>query len=297
MTLTTPAVRRFGVFVLLLVALFARPLTELVVFAFHSELYSYILLVPAVSVVLVGRQRARLPALADPAPGLAVVPMLAGLLLLVWIAGPWGAGQLAGAESRLFAWTLAFILLLGAGVLFFLGGPVLRAVAFPFGFLLFAAPLPEPALAGLEMFFQRGSAAVAGVLFEISGLPVERRGLEFHLPTMILAVARECSGIRSTLVLFMAATLAGHLFLRRPWARVVLAVVVIPLGLLRNAGRIFSIAWLCVRLDPAWIDSWIHHRGGPLFFALSLIPFLGLLVLLRRAQRPGDSQRSTQAHV
>jgi hypothetical protein len=40
------------------------------------------------------------------------------------------------------------------------------------------------------------------------------------------------------------------------------------------------------------IDSPIHHRGGPIFFVLSLIPFFGLLVLLRKWEkgRPKDTQ-------
>lgn len=33
------------------------------------------------------------------------------------------------------------------------------------------------------------------------------------------------------------------------------------------------------------IDSSIHHRGGPIFFALSLIPLFLLLVWLRRQER------------
>jgi hypothetical protein len=33
------------------------------------------------------------------------------------------------------------------------------------------------------------------------------------------------------------------------------------------------------------IDSPIHHQGGPLFFALSLIPFFLLLLFLRKSER------------
>jgi hypothetical protein len=34
------------------------------------------------------------------------------------------------------------------------------------------------------------------------------------------------------------------------------------------------------------IDSVIHHRGGPIFFALSLIPLFLLLIWLRRSESP-----------
>jgi hypothetical protein len=54
-----------------------------------------------------------------------------------------------------------------------------------------------------------------------------------------------------------------------------------------------------VHVDPAMIDSWIHQRGGPLFFALSLIPFFLLLFMLCRSERrrghpkPSGNQGST----
>jgi len=52
---------------------------------------------------------------------------------------------------------------------------------------------------------------------------------------------------------------------------------VIPLGILRNGFRILVIGMLCVFVGPHMIDSPIHHRGGPLFFALSLVPLFILL--------------------
>jgi hypothetical protein len=60
---------------------------------------------------------------------------------------------------------------------------------------------------------------------------------------------------------------------------------VIPLGILRNGFRVFVIGMLCVHVGPRMIDSVIHHRGGPLFFALSLVPLFLLLWWLRRGER------------
>ena len=85
-------------------------------------------------------------------------------------------------------------------------------------------------------------------------------------------MARECSGIRSTVVLFITSLLASHLFLKSPWRRFVLVAFVIPLAIVRNGFRILVIGLLCVHIGPHMIDSFIHHRGGPIFFVLSLIP-------------------------
>jgi exosortase/archaeosortase family protein len=56
------------------------------------------------------------------------------------------------------------------------------------------------------------------------------------------------------------------------------------LAILRNGLRIMTIAWLCVHVDPKMINSYIHRQGGPIFFALSLIPFLALLWALRKSE-------------
>ncbi|MES2692289.1 MAG: archaeosortase/exosortase family protein, partial [Verrucomicrobiota bacterium] len=94
-----------------------------------------------------------------------------------------------------------------------------------------------------------------------------------------------CSGIRSTLVLLIVSVLTGYFFLRSPGKRTLLVAVTIPLALARNGFRIWVIGEMCVRLGPEMIDSFIHRRGGPIFFALSLIPLFIFLILLQRKER------------
>jgi hypothetical protein len=48
--------------------------------------------------------------------------------------------------------------------------------------------------------------------------------------------------------------------------------------------RIFIIGQLCVRVSPDMINSYIHRHGGPIFFAVSLIPFFLLLAILRKSE-------------
>src|SRR5207248_3053094 len=135
---------------------------------------------------------------------------------------------------------------------------------------------------GLETASKLASAEAANFFFHLSGTPVLRDGTIFQLPGMVIEVAQECSGIRSSLVLFITGILASHLLLTSPWRRAVLVAVVIPLGILRNGFRILVISLLCVHVGPHMIHHPIHHRGGPVFFALSLIPLFLLLWWLRR---------------
>ncbi|PYK58771.1 MAG: hypothetical protein DME21_15030 [Verrucomicrobia bacterium] len=59
----------------------------------------------------------------------------------------------------------------------------------------------------------------------------------------------------------------------------------IPLGILRNALRIATVAMLCEHIGPRMIHSWVHTHGGLVFFALSLVPLLTLLLVLRTLEK------------
>lgn len=288
---------RFRGFVLALLAVvlvFSGSLAELVVFALGSDLYSYILLIPAVSgyIVWIGRQS--FPPVGTPHRRLAAALLALGLgALLACTIARFLDVNLA-AEDRLFITATAFVVTLSGTCAWFLPPRAFRALLFPLGFLFFIVPIPTVVMHHVETFMQHGSAAVARLLYQTAGTAVYYEDLTFQLPGINLHVAPECSGIRSTLVLFIVSVLTGYFFLRSPGKRTALALAIVPLALVRNGFRIFVIGELCVRFGPEMIDSFIHRRGGPLFFGLSLIPlFLLLIVLQRREQKslPAKSVR------
>jgi exosortase C (VPDSG-CTERM-specific) len=263
---------------------FVRPLCALVRLALQDDLYSHIALVPIISLYLIWARRRSLPRPAGFSPALAAIFILPGLAVLgYWLACRTGA-EMAREDSLALA--ISSFLLLGAGLAgLFLGWPPLRAVSFPLGFLVFMIPIPTFLLDRITLFLQYGSAAAAGGLFALAGAPVYYHDLVFQLPGINLRVASECSGIHSTLALFITSLLAGHFFLRSRWKRAVLILAVIVLGLLRNGLRIFTIGELCAHFGPEMINSYIHRHGGPLFFVLSLVPLFLLLFLLMRFDR------------
>ena len=183
-------------------------------------------------------------------------------------------------------WTmLAFFSCLAGVLALVFGKRFLRGNLFAMGFLLCAVPLPLFVRTWIEGRLQYGSAAMAYAMFNACGTLAEWHKLDIDLSTITLTIAPECSGIHSSLVLLVTALLAGHLFLRSPVHRLVLALAIIPLAVVRNGFRIFTIGELCVHLGPQMIDHWIHHRGGPVFFSLALVPFLLLLYVLVRLER------------
>jgi exosortase len=147
-------------------------------------------------------------------------------------------------------------------------------------------PLPLRVSNALESMLQHASAAVAYAFFEVSGTPVYAIGdLRFQLPGITIEVAPECSGLRSSLALFITSLLAGSVFLRSSWTRALLCLAVIPIGIIRNAFRIFTVGELCVQIGPQMIDSYIHRTGGWMFFLVSMVPLFLLLLLLVRSER------------
>ena len=279
--------RRFFAFVLLiagLIAAFGMPLSSLAKHAAASNLHSHILLIPFVSVYLIYIHWKQLPQRYVSSPGWALLAAAVGFAAAgigLWLRV---SGYPISANDYLAFMAFAFVCFVTAGGFLLLGREWMRAAAFPMAFLIFIVPLPDSAADFLENASKLASADVANVLFIATGTPVLRDGTVFLLPGIAIEVAKECSGIRSSLVLFITSLLASYLFLRSPWRRASLVAAVIPLGLLRNGVRILTISLLCVHVGPQMINSVIHRRGGPFFFTASLIPLFLLLWWLRRGE-------------
>jgi exosortase C (VPDSG-CTERM-specific) len=197
-------------------------------------------------------------------------------------------------QDSLSLTTLAFLCFFWGLCLAMLGTHLLGQIFFPLAFLLFAVPLPTSWLANIDTFFQFTSAATAEGFFRLARESVTRDGLLINLSSLSMRVAPECSGIHSTLVLFMTSLLAAYLFLRLPWTRAVLVLIVVPLAILRNGFRVFVLGWVGVHWYPNVLNSPFHHHGGPLFFALSLIPFFLLLVFLRKCESRASKKPDLQ---
>lgn len=278
--------RRFVLTSLVLLLGFSLPLYHLVSFALKSDLYSFIVIVPFISAYLVWIERERLFPSGPAVPaGWTVLLAAGGLALLGWAASVHLAGTATARVDSLALAMYSLVCLLGAAACCFLGRNSLRVVGFPLAFLVFLAPFPVAVEAGIETILQHGSSWFAHRFLDLAGMPTYRDGTFFQLPGFSMQVAPECSGIRSTLALFLTSLVAGQMFLRSPWSRAFLALIVLPIALVRNGFRVFVIGELCVQIGPHMIHSWVHRQGGPLFFALSLIPFSLILYFLFRRDR------------
>jgi exosortase C (VPDSG-CTERM-specific) len=268
-------------------ALFSIPLYQWVRLAFSESIHSHLVLIPFISGYLLWQRRREMP---EPVQAHWPVTALCSLaaLSLLGASWQWATGLTAQDEIALrMGAYLTGVLALGSACF---GLRTLRQFAFPICFLVFMIPIPSGLEAWLEVVLQRLSADAAHLFFWVFGETFLRDGQVFYFEGLTIEVAQECSGIRSSLVLFIFSLVAANFLLCSRWRQAVLVAAVLPLGILRNGFRVYAITELTLHVNPEAINSPLHHRGGPLFFALSLVPFMLLLWFLRKTERRAGGQ-------
>ena len=134
------------------------------------------------------------------------------------------------------------------------------------------------------LFLTSGSAEAANGFFKLTGVPVLREGFTFHLPGMNIEVAKQCSGIRSSLSLVITCIVAGELFLQTGWKKLILVLLAIPITIIKNGLRIATLSLLGTYVDPRILSSDLHERGGIPFFILALLVMAPILFWLRKTE-------------
>lgn len=266
---------------------FWTPLQTLVQVSFQSEQYSHILLIPFVSGYLLYKRRTTIFQNVKYRFDLGTIPLLAGAMVLYVV--NWQSGSLSQNDS--LSLTMIGLVTLGlGGFLCFYGVHAFREALFPLMFLFLMVPFPDFLLAKTIRLLQVGSAEATHWFFDLAGVPVFREELRFSLPGITIEIAKECSGIRSSLALIITSLLAGHLFLRSSGKKVVLSAVVFPLIIVKNGLRIFTLSSLAVYVDRAFLTGWLHKQGGIVFFALVVTILGAVLWVLQRSENKVEKE-------
>lgn len=247
--------------------------------ALGNPTVSHVVGVPLIACALIYNDRDIIFKSAAPSPlagGLVVVAGLALSMLARLSGSPLShlTAEIAGVAVAWFGCFVAFYGLRSA-----------RAAVFPLGFLALMIPLPSAVVDGATLFLKTGSSEAVSGLFSLTGTPFHRQGFVFSLPNVVIEIADECSGIRSSIALLVTGLLAGHQFLRSPWTRIALVLLVIPIAVLKNAVRIVGLSLLAIYVDPSFLSGPLHHEGGFVFFLFALALLAPVLVMLRRSER------------
>lgn len=275
--------RLFALLIGLTVLVFWGPLWTLVQFSRQSEQYSHLVLIPIVAVVLLYQERAKIFSRVES--GFAWGGPVAAAGALFYALHLFAGSRLS--ENDRVALAIFSVVLIWLGLfLMFYGRQAFRAGLFPLLFLFLMVPIPQALLGSTIRVLQLASAEATDILFQIFRVPVYRDGMVFALTNnIVIEVARECSGIRSSLALFITSLLAGHLFLRSRWTKVALYVAVFPITVFKNGLRIVGLSVYAAYVNPAILDGLAHRRGGIPFFGLALLVLGVVLWMLRKTER------------
>jgi exosortase len=249
--------------------LYASVLRHLVGQWAHDPNYSHGFFVPLFSLFVLWSER-------DKLRKLAVQPSTSGLLVLALGLAVLAAGTL-GAE--LFLSRVSLLLTIAGLVVVNYGWNHMRAIFFPWIFLLFMVPIPAIVLNQITFPLQLLASKAAAVTLPLMGVPVLREGNVIQLPAMALEVAEACSGIRSLMSLATLAIIYGYLMEPRLSVRVILALASVPIAVLANSLRIIGTGLLVQYWDPDKAQGFFHTFSGWLIFVVSLI----MLFILHRA--------------
>jgi exosortase len=257
-------------------------LGHLSVLFLDNETYSHIPLIPLVTMALIWGEKQFI--FSQLSSG-----WKSGSALLIGGAAAIGAGRLGlWQASPLNLATLITLGIVMAWVGFFLlafGTVAFRKARFALLFLIFAIPMPEPVIATFIQFLRVGTTWASALIFRVIHVPFSLKGFEFALPGMAVEVTEDCSGIRSTIVLFILTVLVSHFALKSTWKKILICFLVIPFSLFKNGLRVATLSVLAVYVDSNFMYGRLHKFGGFVFFAAAFFPVLLALFYLRKTEQ------------
>lgn len=257
------------------------PIVSAVRLALNRDAYTYILLIPLLSMALIGFEIGSIPPRAGTKRWLGLILMALALVLRILAGLPhWhksATENLSLGIAALAIWWLGSVVVcIGLGAS--------RYLLFPLCLLFLMIPIPEQGVAWMTDALQQQSASVSSLLFRLIGVPVVRDGVVLSIPGLTIEVAQECSSIRSSTMLILITLILAHLFLRSRWRKAVLVLAALPLSVLKNGIRIVTIAELGTRVNPGFLHGNLHHYGGVLFLSLAVLIIFLLLIAMGRSE-------------
>ena len=194
-----------------------------------------------------------------PAVALGVTLLLASI----------GLRYVSDLAAELFTMRVSMLMAAAGLILWFFGVRQLLAWWLPFVLLGLAIPLPELVISKLTAPLQLVASRIGASLIAWRHIPVLLNGNVIRIPGHDLFVAEACSGLRSLTALVNLGVLLGAMLLVKPWSRVTLLVLAVPMAILINGFRIFLTAFLVYFVSPEAGSGFMHTTEGWLMFVIA----------------------------
>jgi exosortase A len=223
----------------------------------RSSTFAHGFLIVPISAWLIWQRRAAVAAL-DFRPDFRALPVLAAVGF-VWI-----LGRIGGAVS---VQQFALVLMIPLAVWAVLGFSVLKELAFPLFFLLFAVPFGD----FLEPLMMEHTADFTVAALRLTGIPVYREGQFLMLPTGNWSVVEACSGLRYLIASLTVGVLYAYLTYRSLSRRVLLTAASVIVPIVANWFRAYMIVMIGHLSGMKYAVGVDHILYGWVFFGLVML--------------------------
>ncbi len=216
-----------------------------------------------IAAVLLWSRRSSLAAAVTTGSSLGLVPLVAGLGMIV-----------VSARINVHAVAGASFLLVSVGAIAFLYGlDAARIAAFPLAFLTAGLSLYRGLLNTLGFALQQITAVMAAFTASHLGVPVKQIGVDLFSANLHLVVAQACSGMDSLVALLCLGALIVGIGTGSIGRRAALLATVLPTILLANVMRVTLVLLLYGPVGSTVTDGIGHD-------ILDLIVFFGAVAVL-----------------
>ena len=230
-------------------------------------------IVLAVFLWLVWRQRdVLISSVGRPNPVLGWSSLIAGLLLFV-----------LGHSQSIEALSVASHIPVLIGVVLLLQGwAAVRALWFPFLFLLFLIPLPGILLDPLTAVLKQQVSAIVESALYFFGYPIGRRGVTIQMGPYQLLMADACSGLNSIFSLSALGLLYLHLMqYKSKLHNVFMLLSIVPIAIAANVIRVATLVLITYYFGDGVGQGFAHSAAGMLLFVVALLLLLAFDGVLR----------------
>ncbi|MES3020115.1 MAG: exosortase B [Pseudomonadota bacterium] len=194
--------------------------------------------------------------------------------LLLYILGR--SQHIIALEIGSFLWVMAALVLLKFGT------RALRALWFPFFFMLFMIPLPGQLVSMLTLPMKTAVSYITEHLLYLAGYPIARNGVILQIGQYQLLVADACAGLQTLLTLEALGLFYLNVVRHTSSLRnIALALLIIPISFTANVIRVIVLTLVTYYFGDAAGQGFLHGFAGMVLFVSALILILALDSLLQ----------------
>jgi exosortase D (VPLPA-CTERM-specific) len=272
---------RMTIFIILLTGIYFSSYEWLIKKDWVRDDYSASMLIPFLFLYLVWGKKDEFISTPSKYTWWGLLTLIPGFCLF-WL------GELSGEYFSIYlsSW------LIFTGILWLhLGWQKLKIIIFPVVLLLAMFPLPNFIHGKLSLKLKLISSQLGVEMMQLMGMTAYREGNVIDLGFTQLQVVDACSGLRYLIPLIIMGVLLAYFFQKSWWKRIVLVLSTIPIAVLINGLRIFSVGFLYQFWGAAVAEGFFHEFSGWLILMVSLVFLYGEVLVLRKLGAEGRGQR------